>query len=304
MSSWKASIPYRPAHLLIEEDFGYSYVCISDFQGKRSWSVSPRTRESFFVWPPFTGQKPQMKTAFIFALLFLAAAAYPRKNGKIVFPAYDDDEHVWSAAGAGDVRSPCPALNTLANHNWLPHDGKNISKAALMSALTDGLNVGYDVALLLATGAFSDLGTPETITLEELQKHNMIEHDASLSRLDNYLGDSTKLDQTLFERLLNASSDGITISIPDFVKYRRERQEESKTNNPSEVFGKKQLIAAAGEVVLVSTIFGSYFSGLPVEAARTFFGSERFPDGWTKPAFPVFAAELIPQITRVAWQCS
>lgn len=50
-----------------------------------------------------------------------------------------------------------------------------------------------------------------------------IEHDASLTRQDNYLGDSTKLDMTLYKRMINASSDGKTISIPDFIRYRNAR---------------------------------------------------------------------------------
>lgn len=34
---------------------------------------------------------------------------------------YDD----WRAPGPGDLRSPCPALNALANHGLLPRDGRN-----------------------------------------------------------------------------------------------------------------------------------------------------------------------------------
>jgi hypothetical protein len=34
---------------------------------------------------------------------------------------YDD----WRAPVPGDLRSPCPALNALANHGFLPRDGRN-----------------------------------------------------------------------------------------------------------------------------------------------------------------------------------
>ncbi|ORY19713.1 hypothetical protein BCR34DRAFT_1268 [Clohesyomyces aquaticus] len=33
----------------------------------------------------------------------------------------------WHPLVPGDVRSPCPALNSLANHCFLPCDGKNLS---------------------------------------------------------------------------------------------------------------------------------------------------------------------------------
>ena len=32
-------------------------------------------------------------------------------------------EHTWVAPGAGDQRGPCPGLNALANHGYLPHNG-------------------------------------------------------------------------------------------------------------------------------------------------------------------------------------
>ncbi|CAG8835038.1 22518_t:CDS:2, partial [Racocetra persica] len=35
--------------------------------------------------------------------------------------------HEWQAPGPDDKRSPCPALNTLANHGYLPRGGENIT---------------------------------------------------------------------------------------------------------------------------------------------------------------------------------
>ena len=32
-------------------------------------------------------------------------------------------EYAWVAPGAGDQRGPCPGLNALANHGYLPHSG-------------------------------------------------------------------------------------------------------------------------------------------------------------------------------------
>lgn len=47
-------------------------------------------------------------------ILALAAVATAQFN-------YDD----WRAPVAGELRSPCPALNALANHGILPRDGRN-----------------------------------------------------------------------------------------------------------------------------------------------------------------------------------
>lgn len=32
-------------------------------------------------------------------------------------------QYAWVAPGAGDQRGPCPGLNALANHGYLPHNG-------------------------------------------------------------------------------------------------------------------------------------------------------------------------------------
>jgi hypothetical protein len=44
---------------------------------------------------------------------FDAAAQYVDTTGK----------HAWKAPGKYDQRGPCPGLNALANHNYLPHNG-------------------------------------------------------------------------------------------------------------------------------------------------------------------------------------
>ena len=51
-------------------------------------------------------------------------------------PAFSDEsKYEYEAPGPNDSRSPCPALNTLANHGYLPRDGKNIRPDVLQLAL-------------------------------------------------------------------------------------------------------------------------------------------------------------------------
>jgi hypothetical protein len=48
-----------------------------------------------------------------------------------ILPSYDwiiGHDWVPSVLVANSSRSPCPMLNTLANHGYLPRDGKNITK--------------------------------------------------------------------------------------------------------------------------------------------------------------------------------
>jgi peroxidase family protein len=62
------------------------------------------------------------------------------------FPRKSDEEPT-NTLPLAIVRSPCPALNTLANHGFLPRDGRNITLPMITRAAKDGLNVGPLVPL-------------------------------------------------------------------------------------------------------------------------------------------------------------
>jgi hypothetical protein len=47
----------------------------------------------------------------------------------------DESRYEYQVPEPNDLRSPCPALNTLANHGYLPHDGKNITPEVLQNVL-------------------------------------------------------------------------------------------------------------------------------------------------------------------------
>lgn len=56
--------------------------------------------------------------------------------------------HDWVPAGPDDARSPCPMLNTLANHAYIHHDGRNITRGDLAEALMQTVN--FDQALAMS----------------------------------------------------------------------------------------------------------------------------------------------------------
>ena len=126
----------------------------------------------------------------------------------------------WSPPGPGDVRSPCPGLNALANHGILPHNGKGMTLPILIKGLKDGMNVGADFAT--AIGAAGILSVPANLLamsfdLNDLDEHNFpIEHDASLSRADYNInhGDNYSFNQTIFDTVLEYYSCMNETSIP------------------------------------------------------------------------------------------
>lgn len=67
-------------------------------------------------------------------------------------------------------RSPCPMVNSLANHGYLPRDGLNISLPDLIVAFTDALNLDPAATTLVGQKALLS-GNNVTFDLDNLDKH-------------------------------------------------------------------------------------------------------------------------------------
>ncbi|KAF4602768.1 hypothetical protein EYR40_005985 [Pleurotus pulmonarius] len=99
-------------------------------------------------------------------------------------------KHEFCPPQEGDVRSPCPALNTMANHGYINRSGKNLTAAALTSALQKCYNLSLPLAIVLSYGGFILLhryNFLRGIDLKEVGKHGYVEHDASLVHRDTIL---------------------------------------------------------------------------------------------------------------------
>ncbi|PRP75985.1 hypothetical protein PROFUN_01701 [Planoprotostelium fungivorum] len=228
-------------------------------------------------------------TLFAVAALLVVASAYPRgPDGRLLIV---DDDH--------SFRAPARALNTLANHGYLPRDGKNITKMDIITGLFQGFNVGRDIGLILANVVFKKYGT-NTVSLLDLQKHNMIEHDASMTRNDNALGDSTLVNATLLQGLFDSSSDKKVITWKDMVAYRRIRHADSKLRNPNFVWTEDQKKSASGEVTIFQLVFGEWSTGVALDVAKSIFKFEKLPLGWKPHAGTVLAIDVLPRQAMVA----
>lgn len=105
----------------------------------------------------------------------------------------------------GEVRSPCPGLNTLANHGIIPRDGKNLNVPILVKALGETYNLSAEISTVIANGGLKTSSNPASgnFTLEDLTKHGLIEHDASLSRKDASEGDNYSFSPVIFQEYTN-----------------------------------------------------------------------------------------------------
>jgi hypothetical protein len=192
------------------------------------------------------------------------------------------------------VRSPCPALNALANHGYLPRDGKNITRAQFTEAMAKAYNIGGDVAALLVNNI------PPVISLSGLSEHNLIEHDASLAHADGYYKkEPSALDATLWADLLSRAKDG-KFGVSALAGARKNRMELCKAKPTGCDFGAKQRFLAFGEAaLLLRGMGGSNDESCSVEFAKSFFEEERIPANYVKSKSAVNLPELLATVAKI-----
>ncbi|KAK7969976.1 hypothetical protein PG996_001585 [Apiospora saccharicola] len=208
----------------------------------------------------------------------------------------------WSPPGPGDVRGPCPGLNTLANHGFLPRDGLDIDADTLSSALMKSLNAEPLLADLFFAGAITTNPAPNatTFSLSDLTHHNILEHDGSLSRQDAHYGRPDLLDPTVFAKTLSHFPDPV-VNLTQAAWARRARIEMSNRTNPefalSAIANRNSLL----ETAIYLIVFGDRdAASVPKETLVYFFENERFPPGWERAEKAITLDELQQMAGRVA----
>jgi hypothetical protein len=235
-----------------------------------------------------------------------------------------------------DIRSPCPIVNSLANHGYIPRDGRNV-RASEMKAALDELGLASTISTLLTYGAYlehhdnpatglwafvrnplayalqrfalRDVGQTDPdgspyLNLDQLDRHGAIEHDVSLSRRDWAQGDNKSPQKDLIAEFLASSSDGNEITVADFARFRSRRLEQQRKDNPRLVFGPEQHGAACAEGALIQRLFGNSSRGyaMPVSYVKAVFEEERFPfkEGWERRSWWLLGlGEVLSQIRVV-----
>jgi hypothetical protein len=202
-------------------------------------------------------------------------------------------DHPYQGKGPVANRSPCPMLNTLANHGILNNSGKDITKQQLIDALTL-LNLGPQFGVLFTQGVFwmyhdkkalpDWLGQLSTLDLAQLQKHNAIEHDVSYTRQDfDVAGDDASADPNLVFQFTQFANETGYIDLAQAGNARRLRELQSKRDNPDLVYNLwYQFVGSGSECALLLNVIGRDMA-VSVDHFNTFFKEERFPDDWSPP---------------------
>ncbi|KAH8828992.1 Chloroperoxidase [Flagelloscypha sp. PMI_526] len=185
------------------------------------------------------------------------------------------DGHPFAPAGSGDSRSPCPALNALANHGYINHSGQNIGFSDLMGALQEVYNIDMPLALVLAGSQVTTGISFNGLDLHQLAKHNRIEHDASLGHEDANGAEfaPTVPSTDKIEKIISENPGGLNLE--SFAKRRVEL--ESQLAEPLDFLHAR---IARSEAGLVTLIMGDENGLVPVERFRTWFADEKLPEDY------------------------
>ncbi|PVH88951.1 Cloroperoxidase [Cadophora sp. DSE1049] len=210
----------------------------------------------------------------------------------------------WAPGGLDDVRGPCPMLNTLANHGFLPHDGRNITKENAVFALKTALNFNETFAeQFFGHGIKSNLDANATFfTLDMLNRHNVLEHDASLSRQDAFFGNNHVFNQSIFDQTKQFwTADTLTVAM--VANSMSARQLNMKAFNPEYIFTSASQSVTFGEMAAPFLVFGDIPSGtVRKDLVVSWIEIEKLPTelGWVKPAVELVKEDVHDMSERIA----
>ncbi|CAE6424652.1 unnamed protein product [Rhizoctonia solani] len=196
-------------------------------------------------------------------------------------------EHAFRPPTAGDKRGPCPGLNALANHGYLPHNGvTNLLQAATVCNKVFGM--GIEISTVLSTIAtifdgnpitteWSIGGSPGAPVLPPLLSapqglsgsHNKYEGDSSPTRSDAYMnnGDVTTMNLAYFKQLydlLPEDDPKANFDYSTIVKNRALRLNTSLSENPRFFYGPfSGLIASAAAHAFVTRLMSNHSAEAP-----------------------------------------
>jgi len=215
-------------------------------------------------------------------------------------PASADDPRFtdFHPAGSGDVRSPCPGLNSLANHGFIHRDGRNMTIPHLIKGLAEGLNMGADFTT--AIGGAGLLSSPNPLggsfELDDLNQHNFpIEHDASMSRQDAALGNSQPFYDPNWQQYISFFDGKTLTDIPTASKAKFARFNDSLTKNPQFQYSLREAVFSYGENAIYLQSMADPISGkAKISYVRSLFEQEKLPYalGWRPSAAPITLASL------------
>ncbi|KAJ2915988.1 heme-thiolate peroxidase, partial [Candolleomyces efflorescens] len=205
--------------------------------------------------------------------------------------------HEYRPPQEGDSRSPCPALNTMANHGYIPRDGKRITPWQIVKGLREcyGLTTGFSIFLSYVTWIILRKIGP--VDLYEIGKHNAVEHDASLVHHNTPAGEiyaPIEIDRELLDEFEKEARTEVEVDVPtsDPEKTRKEKLSlltitdvgRARVRREKESpLDKVHAEIARGEVAIILGVWETKtkeVTGTRMDWLKLWLGEEKLPEGW------------------------
>lgn len=231
-------------------------------------------------------------------------------------------DHAFVAPGPDDIRGPCPGLNAMANHGYMPHNGVG-TITDFIEGTGAAFGMGLDLATFLAVyGAVFDGdltkwsigGSPPEGLLSSIgllgkpgglsNSHNKYESDVSPTRGDLYeFGNAYKVQIDQFQQLYTSPQGPNGYDLSTLSDFRAKRFQQSMDNNPDFFNGPFSGVAVQpAAYTFIYRFMGNKSAEYPEgyldeDVLKSFFsitgdsgsftwneGQERIPDNWYKRA--------------------
>ena len=247
--------------------------------------------------PPKQASSEKESNMLLSALLVLLLMFLPNST-QVVQAQFFLPDHPYVAplidpdTGIQYQRSPCPALNLLANHGYIAHNGTDIAIRDIIDAAYEALEMPQDLMERFFQEALRR-GIPVTrssdgafsLNLIDLHTHNAFEHDASMTRQDHFFQPIASVDTSLVDGLVAQADDDDLLRLPGLMRHRTNRILDSRTRNPQVDF---DTIGDLPSRMAVDTALILFFSPddqyetVPTSFVRDFFLANRIPDAFVR----------------------
>ncbi|KAK6207822.1 hypothetical protein QIS74_12903 [Colletotrichum tabaci] len=226
-------------------------------------------------------------------LIARAAERAPYGEGRFGANGLVKEHFEWKAPGPDDLRAPCPVMNTLANHGFIPRNGRNITRDVFIEATNKAINLDRAFGGVTFDNGKKVNPNPNAtfFDLDMLHTHGIIEHDGSLSRKDSFFDPTNPFDAETFDNYLKYLGNDTTINTTSQANARARQALDMSVLNPEFEITQPEIPVIVGENAMLLSIFGSPLEN-PVarrDWIEFFFRNERFPImlGWTPPAVAI-----------------
>ncbi|RFU74299.1 cloroperoxidase [Trichoderma arundinaceum] len=204
----------------------------------------------------------------------LASVGCAQLLGLPIFNPFDPRFDDWRPAGPDDSRGPCPGLNSLANHGFLPRSGKNITVIDLVRGTFEGLGLSPEISVVVGVAELIKSNSLASFDLHELSNHGFIDHDCSLSRGDIGTSSNNDFNETIWSLPLQVLKNYDVITPQAIGAARTARDLFDIAHNPNQECGARSILFGALENGLLIASLG----GRPkLEWVRSLFEQERIP---------------------------